>query len=585
MQGMRSTPDRIPIEEDRKQAADEAEPPVECMDVDSEDSDSEHAAAIPAPTRVDRNDIQPPTRSARSQAREIRKVYECNSEDPPVKKSDPASKCDSTRTSLSPDYSRTSALDSPIVNERNEGYPKYFVDEFENLHDHMSMYVRYRIAGGKMKFLEKDIGTEPHYAQWPGIELQEIGDWCDDHNNVAPCEWSMSSEKYLNWFLSVHPKPVDVREATRHWLDRRTQLHRRQHPAPGSYERFLEIRAGTKNYQDGGYDYIAAPEDTWDKGSLYRMHMIRRQAAIDMPRKPDAPLWITEQDIDDYLIQNHLNDHQKMSEEETATLSRKQKSESVKSTIQADKVNWKLCSDQVRDAIRGVHEGATRLHVNPAPVLDVPERSTKDPAPVHEIPEGPDWDFFYRSLLAEPETRSAILTRMSSGTKPVLKSELRTQRTLTLSDRFTKKQRAIRTAIRKQRHVNAIVDTGAQVTTMPESAVSRMPMAHNHRDAPPGTAVKYGNGEIETIERLVDIGHYEVQITPDNCSTSLISVDQIVEDGHTVTFTRTQTVIADEVNRYSLAYPRVPNSREWTIPMHAMEDISQLRQENPQSRN
>ena len=63
---------------------------------------------------------------------------------------------------------------------------------------------------------------------------------------------------------------------------------------------------------------------------------------------------------------------------------------------------------------------------------------------------------------------------------------------------------------------------------MPESAVNRMPAAHNHRDVPPGTAVKYGNGEIETIERLVDIGHYEVQITLDNCSTSLISVDQIV---------------------------------------------------------
>ncbi len=89
-------------------------------------------------------------------------------------------------------------------------------------------------------------------------------------------------------------------------------------------------------------------------------------------------------------------------------------------------------------------------------------------------------------------------------------------------------------AIRKQRNVNAIIDTGAQVTTMPESAVNRMPAAHNHRDAPPGTAVKYGNGEIETIERLVDIGHYEVQITPDNCSTSLISMDQIVADGHTV---------------------------------------------------
>ena len=66
---------------------------------------------------------------------------------------------------------------------------------------------------------------------------------------------------------------------------------------------------------------------------------------------------------------------------------------------------------------------------------------------------------------------------------------------------------------------------------MPESAVSQMPNAHNHRDAPPGTAVKYGNGELETIERLVDIGHYEVQVTPENCAATLISVDQIVEDG------------------------------------------------------
>ena len=174
---------------------------------------------------------------------------------------------------------------------------------------------------------------------------------------------------------------------------------------------------------------------------------------------------------------------------------------------------------------------------------------------------------------------------MSSGKKPVLKSELRTQRTITINERFAKKQSAMRTAIRKQRHVNAVVDTGAQVTTMPESAVSRMPMAHNFRDAPPGTAVKYGNGEIETIERLVDIGHYEVQITPDNCSTSLISVDQLVEDGHTVTFTKTETVIADETDRYSLAYPRVPKTREWKIPMHAMADISQLRQDHPLPRN
>ena len=176
--------------------------------------------------------------------------------------------------------------------------------------------------------------------------------------------------------------------------------------------------------------------------------------------------------------------------------------------------------------------------------------------------------------MAPPETRVGILSTMISSQQPGTKSSLRTQKATTLSERISKKQQALRTkAANKQRTVNAIVDTGAQVTTMPESAVSRMPTAHNHRDAPPGTAVKYGNGEIETNE---------VQVTPDNCSASLISVDQIVQDGHTVTFSATETIIADDANRYNLAYPRVPNSREWTIPMRAMEEISQLRQDHPQ---
>ncbi len=166
-----------------------------------------------------------------------------------------------------------------------------------------------------------------------------------------------------------------------------------------------------------------------------------------------------------------------------------------------------------------------------------PPRTTT--VPVH-TPEKHDWgDFFYRSLQAAPDMRRTILAKMCSGTTAVFKTELRTQRATTFSERIGKKQHAMQAAIRKQRNVNAIIGTGAQVMTMPESAVNRMPAAHNHRDAPPGTAVKYGNGEIETIERLVDIGHYEVQIIPDNCSTSLISVDQIVAGGHTVTFSAT----------------------------------------------
>ena len=62
-------------------------------------------------------------------------------------------------------------------------------------------------------------------------------------------------------------------------------------------------------------------------------------------------------------------------------------------------------------------------------------------------------------------------------------------------------------------------------------------------------------------------------------------MNQIVEDGHTVTTSATETIITDDNDRYSLTYPRVLKSREWTIPMQAMEDLSKLCQDHPQHRN
>jgi hypothetical protein len=120
----------------------------------------------------------------------------------------------------------------------------------------------------------------------------------------------MCDPQYVKWFMSTHPTPVDVRQATRLWLDRREMLWRRQHPTPGSYEEFLKrnlVVGPGKNYEDeDGYDYISHPEDTWDKGSLYRMHMIRLQAAIDLIHgTEDGAYTIMEQHIDNFLITNH----------------------------------------------------------------------------------------------------------------------------------------------------------------------------------------------------------------------------------------------------------------------------------------
>ena len=93
-----------------------------------------------------------------------------------------------------------------IPNERNEHY-------------FMTVYARYRIAGGRMKFKESDTGREQYYTQFPGIELEEIGEWHLDRNNIAPCEWTICNKEYAEWYLSTHPKPVDIRVATRYWLN------------------------------------------------------------------------------------------------------------------------------------------------------------------------------------------------------------------------------------------------------------------------------------------------------------------------------------------------------------------------------
>jgi hypothetical protein len=96
----------------------------------------------------------------------------------------------------------------------------------------------------------------------------------------------------------------------RYWLDRREMLWRRQHPAPGSYEEFLQVKRwiGPNPKYEDGYHYIAHQEDTEDGGSLYRMHMIRQEAAFELQTSIGDNEYITELDIDRYLIANHEPD-------------------------------------------------------------------------------------------------------------------------------------------------------------------------------------------------------------------------------------------------------------------------------------
>jgi hypothetical protein len=178
-----------------------------------------------------------------------------------------------------------------------------------------------------MKLKESDTGNEYHYAQFPGIVLLPYGVWSEDYNNIPPSEETMCYDQYREWFHSVHPMPVDVRQAMRYWLDRREMLWRRQYPAPGSYEEFLQVKRwiGPNPKYEDGYHYIAHQEDTEDGGSLYRMHMIRQEAVFELQTSIGDNEYITELDIDRYLIANHEPDKG----EEERTESQRQKWEAT----------------------------------------------------------------------------------------------------------------------------------------------------------------------------------------------------------------------------------------------------------------
>ena len=96
-----------------------------------------------------------------------------------------------------PDWRHSSSYGSSRDSYPGDDYfiGKYYVDEFMNLGETNSLYIRYRIAGGKMKMRENDTGAEAHYKQWPGIELIE-GNWGTDYNNLAPCKWMNSDPAY-----------------------------------------------------------------------------------------------------------------------------------------------------------------------------------------------------------------------------------------------------------------------------------------------------------------------------------------------------------------------------------------------------
>ena len=131
---------------------------------------------------------------------------------------------------------------------------------------------------------------------------------------------------------------------------------------------------------------------------------------------------------------------------------------------------------------------------------------------------------------------------------------------------------------------DAVLDSGAMMTTVPRNQLTGTPWEHNIRPAHPGTTIRYGNMETEPVEETTNIGDYPASIVPARFRTALISIHDIVSAGHTVLFTNQATIIEDIEGRYALEINRTPASREWRAPLQALQQLTDLRIANPLSR-
>ena len=128
---------------------------------------------------------------------------------------------------------------------------------------------------------------------------------------------------------------------------------------------------------------------------------------------------------------------------------------------------------------------------------------------------------------------------------------------------------------------NAVIDSGAMMTTSPRRLLMGTIWQDNIRPAPPGTSIRYGNMETEPVEEMASIGSYQASIVPDRFSTALVCVHDIVATGHNVTFTNGETIVTDIGGAYTLRIPRNPASREWRVPLHILQRLTDLRAAHP----
>ena len=125
-------------------------------------------------------------------------------------------------------------------------------------------------------------------------------------------------------------------------------------------------------------------------------------------------------------------------------------------------------------------------------------------------------------------------------------------------------------------------DSGAQANCYPQRIIDANPQLISHiTPAPPRTTIVFGNNQAQQTTHIAHIGDYKAHINPDSMPDCIIAHAPIIDAGHIIVETKTETIIRDIGEQYEVRYPKAVNASEWTLPVDVLNQLTNLRRNYP----
>ena len=128
------------------------------------------------------------------------------------------------------------------------------------------------------------------------------------------------------------------------------------------------------------------------------------------------------------------------------------------------------------------------------------------------------------------------------------------------------------------RETRVVSDSGAQANCYPQRIIDANPqLVSRITPAPPRTTIVFGNNQSQRTTHIAHIGDYQAHITPNSMPDCIVAHAPIIDAGHILVETKTETIIRDIGEQYEVRYPKPPNASEWPLPLDVLNQLTNLR--------